>query len=66
MGEHVFAWLTTMRLLLGAALPTAEACPTKPIADLSKARKPERVVAQLLSGRDPEIPLGPFDPRRFA
>lgn len=29
------------------------------------AARTGRVVAQLLSGREPEIPLGPFDPRRF-
>lgn len=27
---------------------------------------PGRVVAQLLSGREPEIPTAPYDPRRFA
>jgi len=35
-------------------------------AGLVGSARTERVVAQLLSGRDPEIPLGPFDPRRFA
>ena len=29
------------------------------------AARTGRLVAQLLSGRDPEIPLGPYDPRRF-
>jgi len=32
---------------------------------LAGSARTGRLVAQLLSGREPEIPLGPYDVRRF-
>ena len=32
---------------------------------LAESARTGRVVAQLIGGRDPEIPVAPFDPKRF-